>query len=93
MLHSGEIEALTLLNEFPHALFLTDDSAARLVAQRLGYAVHGTIGVLIRSIRRHLMPPAEVVAIVTSIPQKSSLHIKASLLEEILLQLRTEFRL
>ena len=92
-LHSGEIEALALLDAFPHALFLTDDSAARLVAQRLGYAVHGTIGVLIRAIRRQLMTPVAVIVILDSIPHKSSLHIKASLLEEIVLRLHTEFHL
>lgn len=92
-LHSGEIEALTLLEDVPGSLFLTDDSAARLVAQRLGYAVHGTIGVLIRAIRRQIMTPAAVIVVLEAIPHTSSLHIKASLLEEIVSRLRSEFRM
>ena len=51
-LDSGELEALTIMEEVPDALFLTDDAAARLVAQKLGYRVHGTIGIILRSIRR-----------------------------------------
>ena len=36
------------------AMFLTDDSSARIVAEQKNYRVHGTIGLLIRSIRKGL---------------------------------------
>jgi predicted nucleic acid-binding protein len=50
-LDAGEIEALVILEQRPHAMFLTDDAAARLVAKQMNFNVHGTIGILIRSIR------------------------------------------
>lgn len=50
----GEQAALSLLEQHPQAMFLTDDAAARLAATTIGYRVHGTIGILIRAIRRHL---------------------------------------
>ncbi len=45
------------MKQYPEVIFLTDDSAARLVGKQLGYKVHGTLGVLIRTIRRELMSP------------------------------------
>jgi predicted nucleic acid-binding protein len=49
----GEQAALTLMQAHPDAILLTDDAAARLAANTLGYQVHGTVGILIRAIRRH----------------------------------------
>jgi predicted nucleic acid-binding protein len=56
-LDAGEMEALSILSKAPETVFLTDDAAARLVATQLGFKVHGTIGVLIRAIRRGMMTP------------------------------------
>ena len=92
-LDAGEIEALALVEQRPEAMFLTDDAAARLVAKQMGFNVHGTIGILVRSIRRGQMKPKEVLRILTEIPQKTTLYIKHSLLEEILLKIRNEFNL
>ena len=60
VLDLGEVEALALAEQHRLQTFLTDDSAARLVAESLGFKVHGTIGILIRSIRRGLrsQPPS-----------------------------------
>ncbi len=92
-LDAGEIEALALMEREPEALFLTDDSAARLVAERMGHRVHGTVGILVRSIRRKQLEPKEVLKILESIPRKSSLFIKPSLLDEIKLKIKDEFHL
>ena len=48
----GEQAALSLMQQYPKAIFLTDDAAARLAATSLGMRVHGTIGILLRAIRR-----------------------------------------
>jgi len=48
----GEQAALSLMQNHPDAIFLTDDAAARLAAFTLGYRVHGTIGILLRAITR-----------------------------------------
>jgi predicted nucleic acid-binding protein len=42
-LDAGEMEALAVLGQQPGVIFLTDDAAARLVATRLGFRVHGTV--------------------------------------------------
>jgi len=90
---AGEIEALVLMEQTPQAMFITDDAAARLVAEQMGFNVHGTIGILIRSIRRGQMSPKEVLEILKDIPLKTTLYIKHSLLEEIQLKIMKEFNL
>ncbi len=92
-LDKGEMEALAILKKELDLTFLTDDAAARLVATRLGFRVHGTIGVLIRAIRRDLMKPKEVLDALNRIPTESSLHIKLSLIEEVIFSVRQEFDL
>ena len=90
-LDTGESEALALMERDPAAMFLTDDSAARMVAERMGYKVHGTIGILLRSIRRSQLNPKEVLSLLDSLPKKCSLFIKPSLLDEIKLRVKDEF--
>ncbi len=92
-LDAGEIEALAIIEKNPDALFLTDDACGRLVADRMGFKVHGTIGIIIRTIRRELMRPEQVLRILAEIPSKSSLHIRPSLLEKIVGKIKKEFEL
>jgi predicted nucleic acid-binding protein len=89
----GETEALAILTEEPNCIFLTDDAAARIVAEKLGFKVHGTIGVLIRAVRRNLMKPQEVIDILHQLSSKSSLYIKASLLEEAISLVKRKYNL
>jgi predicted nucleic acid-binding protein len=90
-LDAGEREALLVAQEHPEALLLTDDAAARLAAELLRIRVHGTIGVLIRAIRRRQRSPSEVISLIERIPAQSSLHIRPALLREVLDQLRREY--
>ena len=80
----GEQAALSLMQQYPQAIFLTDDAAARLAANALGLKVHGTIGILLRAIRRQQRTRSEVLEILRNLPIQSTLHIKASLLNEIM---------
>jgi predicted nucleic acid-binding protein len=57
----GEQAALSLMRSHRSAVLLTDDAAARLAAKSLGLRTHGTIGVLLRSIRRQLRKSEEVI--------------------------------
>jgi predicted nucleic acid-binding protein len=57
----GEQAALSLMALHPTAFLLTDDSAARLAAKALGYRSYGTLGVLLRSIRRGLHTQQQVI--------------------------------
>lgn len=79
-LHTGEWQALRVAMEHRPGLLLTDDTAARLAANNLRIGTHGTIGILVRAIRRGLRTKEEVLAVLRSIPSRSSLHLKRSLL-------------
>lgn len=92
-LDAGEIETLAIIEKNPGALFFTDDASARLVADRMGFKVHGTIGIIVRAIRRELMQPEQVLRILAEIPSKSSLHIRPSLLEKNIGKVKREFHL
>jgi predicted nucleic acid-binding protein len=85
-LHTGEWEAIRVALEHPACVLLTDDTAARLAAGNLGVRVHGTIGVLVRSVRQGLRAKEAVLEILRSIPTSSSLHLKRSLLEAVVKQ-------
>jgi predicted nucleic acid-binding protein len=87
-LGTGEREALQLLLEHPGCIFLTDDAAARFVARQLGVEAHGSIGILIRAIRRGLKSRAQVLSLLESIPLRSSLHVRRGLLDDVLRQVR-----
>jgi predicted nucleic acid-binding protein len=88
-LDAGEQEALCLMRGCGAGLFLTDDAAARLVATQLGHEVHGTIGVLVRAIRRGLRTAEEILALLSDIPTRTTLHIRADLLNEIQTEVRS----
>lgn len=92
-LDAGETEALAIIEKDPDSMFLTDDASARLVAEQIGFKVHGTIGIIVRSIRREFMLPSQVLQTLTEISTKSSLHIKHSLLEEIIVKIKKKFQL
>jgi predicted nucleic acid-binding protein len=65
-------------------LLLTDDTAARLAAGNLRIGTHGTIGILVRAIRRRQRTKEEVLQVLKSIPSRSTLHLKPSLLEKVI---------
>lgn len=83
-LHKGELEALRVGLDHGSAIFLTDDTAARLAAGQLGMIAHGTIGILLRSIRRRQRTKNEVLALLKSLPFRSTLHLRRSLLDRVI---------
>jgi predicted nucleic acid-binding protein len=89
-LDRGETEAISLCFAHPQALLLTDDAAVRLAVAASGLRAHGTIGILIRAVRRKQLTPAKVIEHLEAIPKKSTLFIKKSLLKQITEKLRTE---
>ncbi|NEX18679.1 MAG: hypothetical protein C1943_19300 [Halochromatium sp.] len=70
--------------EFRDSLLLTDDTAARLAAKALGIAAHGTLGLLVRAIRQKTRSRSEVLAVLRAIPTRTTLHIRPSLLAEVI---------
>jgi predicted nucleic acid-binding protein len=86
----GEQAALSLMESYPHSVLLTDDAAARLAAKALGYPSYGTLGVLLRSIRRQLRSREDIEFLLRGLPFRSTLHIRQSLLQEILEELEAD---
>ena len=86
-LHQGEQQSILLAWRRPDVLFLTDDASARLAASQLGINVHGTIGILLRAVRRRQKTKDQAARIISSIPQHSSLHLKQSLIDEVIASL------
>lgn len=90
-LDKGELESLILMQENPEAIFLTDDGAARLASEGLGYKVHGTIGIILRSIRKKVRTPREVVELLNKIPKKTTLFLRPALLEDVIQKVKDEY--
>jgi len=84
VIHLDELDCLDILSEFGNCLLLTDDTAARLAAQSLNIAAHGTLGLLIRAIRRQCRSKPEVLTLLRDIPVRSTLHIRPDLLAEVI---------
>jgi predicted nucleic acid-binding protein len=83
-LHAGETQALQIAAEQEVDLLLSDDTAARLAAQQLDIPVHGSLGILLRAIRRRQLSTTQVMEILHELPQRSTLHVKPSLLQSII---------
>lgn len=88
-LDRGEQAALSLMKSYPDSVLLTDDSAARLAAKALGFRSHGSLGVLLRAIRQKRRTKGEVLRILRRLPSTSTLHIRSSLLEDIIRQVES----
>ncbi len=85
-LDAGEKGALVCLRSHPGAILLTDDAAARLAAKALGFRVHGSIGILLRAIRRGQRTRSEILALLRELPTRSTLHLRPGLLRDIIAQ-------
>ncbi|CAG0931644.1 hypothetical protein TFLX_02210 [Thermoflexales bacterium] len=92
-LGAGEQAAIRLTRQRPNAILLTGDAAARLAAEGLGLRVHGTLGILIRAVRRGQRTPQAIVELLESLPARSSLHIRAEFLAGVAGQLKAEYGL
>lgn len=88
-LHPGERQALALALIHRHALFLTDDTPARLAATSLELSVHGSLGILVRAIRRNQRTKDQILATLQAIPKRSTLHIRPTLLEHVIQTVRS----
>lgn len=83
-LGNGEVAAIALLESLPATVLLCDDAAARLAAESLGFTVHGSIGILVRSIRRGTRDRSAVLDMLRDLPDRSTLHISRHLLAQVI---------
>jgi predicted nucleic acid-binding protein len=88
-LHRGELEALGICcTAIPSCRLLTDDTAARLAAMALQIPASGTIGMLLRALRRGQRDKHQTLDALASIPERTSLHLRKTLLDEIINEVR-----
>jgi predicted nucleic acid-binding protein len=84
-LDAGEISLLSMLvNRFPSALFVCDDSAARLAADALKIESTGTLGIVIRAGTEGIITRTKALDALRLIPEKTSLYISEDLLTEVI---------
>lgn len=91
LLDKGELESLSLMQENPGAILLTDDAAARIAGEELGYKVHGTIGMILRAIRKKTRTPKDVLKLLNEIPERTTLFLRPALLEDIIQKVKDEY--
>lgn len=80
-LDQGEADVLWLAVELSARLVIIDERRGRRYAQRIGVPTTGTLGVLLASKRKGLIP---TVAHPIAILQKAGLHFKAELIGRVL---------
>jgi len=85
----GEMSALVYMVNRSCRFFITDDAAARLAAEQMGWRVHGTIGVIVRAVRRGLRSREQVCDILAAIRSRSSLHIAQDILDNAIRKVMT----
>jgi predicted nucleic acid-binding protein len=83
-LDPGEQAALCLMEQLPFAVLLTDDDAARTVADQMNFAVRGTIGVLLTAPARGRRSRRQLLNLLRKIPQHSTLWISRKFLDSII---------
>ncbi len=71
LLHGGEAESLALTLQIKPDWFLTDDAAARLMAESLSVEVHGSIGVVLWAAANNLVKKSEAEKYLTGLEQSS----------------------
>jgi predicted nucleic acid-binding protein len=92
-LGAGEQAAIQLARQRPNSILLTDDTAARLVAEGLSLVAHGTIGILMRAARHRQRTPQEVLTLLEHLPERSTLYLRSKFLTEIIQRFKVEHRL
>jgi predicted nucleic acid-binding protein len=90
LLDAGEAQALALALQVEAEWLLTDDAAARLIAQQHGLEVHGSLGVVLWAAATGSLQQSEAVSAVEAL-SKSSLWISARILDEARIALRQIF--
>jgi predicted nucleic acid-binding protein len=89
-LHAGERSALAVLHARGGSFLLSDDAAARAVAQAVGFQTHGTIGIILRMFRRRRISRETMLALLHDLPARTSLHLRADFLNAIIAKATAE---
>ena len=80
-LHRGELDCLRLALELHPCIFLTDDLAARSVAEKLCIEVHGTVGLIAYGVTRQWLSVSVAEEALKALYHRSSLFITYTIIE------------
>lgn len=87
-LDEGELQALCLCEKLGVNLFLTDDLDARETGKKLGFEVHGSVGIIARAYRECLVDLRETENALKALYEVSSLFVAKEIIEMALKELR-----
>ena len=87
-LGAGETAALAWVEKLSADLFISDDQAARDAADDLGYQSTGTFGVIIDAADSGILTTEDAIALVQSVPLRTTLFTTPALLKKVLASLR-----
>ncbi len=76
----GEASSISLCKQVSVSLFFTDDLDARIVAQKYGLNVHGTVGIIIRLFREGVLSKKNTINLLKLLREKSSLFVTSDLI-------------
>lgn len=86
-LEAGELQALCLCEKLGVNLFLTDDLDARETGKKLGFEVHGSVGIIARAYRECLADLRETENALKALYEVSSLFVAKEIIEMALKEL------
>jgi predicted nucleic acid-binding protein len=87
-LHAGELAAIAVLKEHHGNCLLSDDAAARAMAEAIGFQVRGTVGLILRSWQRKQISKMAARDLLKALPVKSTLHLRPGFLASVLEQIK-----
>ncbi len=83
-LHAGELAAIAVLKEHHGDCLLSDDAAARAMAEAIGFQVRGTVGLILRAWQRKQISKSVAHDLLKALPVKSTLHLRPGFLANVL---------
>jgi len=86
-LHAGELAAIAVLKEHHGDCLLSDDAAARALAEAIGFQVRGTVGLILRGWQRKQISKTTARDLLKALPVKSTLHLRPGFLANVLEQI------
>lgn len=82
-LHEGELSAIVLAQELAADFVILDDLLARQKAQRLGFNVMGTLGLLLLMEKRQFLNSKEVWLLIAELTQRHGMYLSDSILKQL----------
>ena len=80
----GESQVIALAKKENTGIIFTDDLDARTVAKSLGFEVHGTIGLVLRTYREKIVSKNRAISVINDLNEKSTLFLTSELTRYIL---------